>query len=100
MFTSVLSLLVRWSAGSDGIVSIVTELLELVVVMVSVAAAIFSTDGTFLEASVFGNLLSVLAFSLLAILALHFFHQLRYLVYQFTDCALMLDTAEAMAATT
>ena len=43
MFTSVLSLLVRLSAGSDGIVSIVTELLELVVVMVSVAAAVFST---------------------------------------------------------
>ena len=100
MFTSVLSLLVTLSAGSDGMVSIVTELLELVVVMVSVAAAIFSRDGTFLEASVFGNLLSVLAFSLLATLALHFFHRLRYLVYQFTDCALMLDTAEAMAATT
>ena len=74
MVTSVLSLLVRSSAGSDGILSIATELLELVVVMVSVAAAIFSRDGTLIEASVFGNLLSVLAVSLLATLALHFFH--------------------------
>ena len=100
MVTSVLSLLVRSSAESDGILSIVTELLELVVAMASGAAAIFSRDGTLLEASVFGNLLSVLAFSLLTTLTLYFFHLLRYLVYQFTDCALMLDTAEAMAATT
>ena len=50
-------------------------------------------------ASLFGKLLSLSALALLAILALHFFWRLRYLVYQLTDCALMLDTAEAMAAT-
>ena len=100
LFVSVLSLVIRLSAGSDGILSIVTELLELVVVMLSVLTAIFSSGGTFLVASLSGKLLSLSAFVLLAILALHFFQRLRYLVYQLTDCALMLETAEAMAATT
>lgn len=98
------SLVIRLSAGSNGILSTVAKLLELVVVVevvVSVVAAIFSWVGYFFMASesTVGGLVLGCAFSLAATLALHFFHLLRYLVYQFTDWAFILETAEATAAT-